>query len=421
MKHPEAFYGLVVRLGLATLVATAPLAAATAPPAEAPTSAAGKGYSAAGFLYAQAILINGKTYEGRLRFDDEEAFWGDHFNSSKERQAFLRDAPNQGNRREPVKVLGIPLFNNNESWDRQFVVRFGDLERIEVSGGGNASVFLKGGVELEIEGGSNDLGGDIVVWDNKEGETRIDWRKLRTLRFLPTPPNLEVKERRFYGRLKTTTGLLEGSIQWDQEECLSTDVLSGETKGKERDVLVGEIKAIERDGNRSRFFFRDGHEEVLGGTNDVDGSNRGIWVEDERFGRILVDWDAFVRLDVVDLPHSGPAYGDYAPTQKLEGKVHLRGGKVHEGQIIYDLDEAYGWEMLDGDDGDLEYSIPFQLIATIRPKGADGSEITLKNGQKLLLEDSQDVDDNNAGLLVGPEVGKRIFLEWKDVELIEFR
>lgn len=423
MKDPD--FGKMLSLPCLVVVVSLvwsplPVNAATVPRVEAPPAKA-EGYSAAGFLYAQAILTNGKTYEGRLRFDDEEAFWGDYFNSNKEYQRFLRDAPNQGNERHPVKVLGIPLFNHNETWGRQFVVRFGDLERIEVSGGGSASVFLKGGMELEIDGGSNDLRGEIVVWDKTEGETRIDWRKLRTLRFLPTPPGLEVKERRFYGRLKTTTGLFEGYIQWDQEECLSTDVLSGESKGKDRDVQVGELKAIERDGNRSRFFFRDGHEEVLGGTNDVDDSNRGIWVEDARFGRVLVDWDAFVRLDVVDLPHSGPAYGDYAPTRTLEGKVHLRGGKVHEGQIIYDLDEAFGWEMLDGDDGDLAYSIPFEKIATIRPNGEDGSEITLKNGQKLLLEDSQDVDETNAGLLVGPEVGKRIFLEWKDVELIELR
>ena len=418
MKTFRAGFGLVCCASLALALTLASDAAAAAPVVEAPAAARAQSGAAAGFLYAQAVLLNGKTYEGRLRFDDEEAFWGDYFNSSKEPPAYLRDAPNRGGVHRVEKVLGIPLFDHTEEWGRQFVVRFGDLEKIEVSGGGRASVFLKGGMELEIRGGSNDLGGEIVIWDKAEGETRIDWRKLRTLRFLPTPPSLTAAEKRFYGKLKTTTGELTGFIQWDQEECLSTDVLSGNVRGKDRDVQLGELKAIERQGDDSRFLFRDGHEEVLGGTNDVDDSNRGIWVDDARFGRVLVNWDAFVRLDIEDPPTSGPAYTDYGPTRPLEGKVKLKDGKVHQGQIIYDLDEAYGWEMLDGQDGELEYSIPFGMVAKIKP-AADTAEVTLKNGQKLHLGNTHDVDDGNAGLLVGNEIGKRVYLAWKDVDSIE--
>lgn len=406
--------------GLVLLLSSASVSFAAAPLVEAPAMAPGKSGAAAGFLYAQATLMNGVTYEGRIRFDDEEAFWGDYFNSTKEPPAYLRDAPNQGTSRYPVKVFGIPLFNHNEYWNRQFVIRFGDLDRIEVSGGGRASVFVKGGEELEIRGGSNDLGGEIVIWDAKAGETRVDWRKLRTLRFLPSPPSLAVAEKRFYGKLTAVGGVFTGYIQWDQEECLSTDVLSGESDGKDRDVKVSELKAIERRGDRSRFVFRDGHEEILGGTNDVDDSNRGIWVEDPRIGRVLVNWDAFVRLDIEDPPTAGPAYGDYAPTRRLTGKVTMRDGQEHAGQIIYDLDESYGWEMLDGHDGELEYSIPFGLVAAVRP-GEDFAEVLLKNGEKLRLDDTQDVDDDNAGLLVGSEAGKRTYLAWKDVAAIELQ
>lgn len=393
-------------------------ATAAAPLVEA-SPANGKGKNA-GFLYAQVTLMNSKVYEGRVRFDDEEASWGDYFNSTKEPPAFLRDAPNQGGERYPVKVFGIPLFNHNESWGRQFVVRFGDIDRIEVSGGGRAAVYLKGGLELEIRGGSNDLSGEIVVWDEKEGETRIDWRKLRTLQFKASPPNLAVAEKRFYGKLETTTGVLQGFIQWDQEECLSTDVLSGDSNGKDRDVEIGELKAIEKKGGGSRFVFRDGHEEILTGTNDVDGDNRGIWVDDPRYGRVMVNWKAFVRLDVLDPPNAGPGYGEFAPTKALVGKVTMKDGKVHEGQVIYDLDETYGWEMLNGDAGELEYSIPFEMVASVRP-GADFSDVVLKNGEKLRLDGSQDVGEINAGLLVGNETGKRVYVPWKDVESVELQ
>lgn len=404
--------------GLVLLFASATSAFAAAPLVEAPVPPAGKPGAAAGFLYGQATLMNGVVYEGRIRFDDEESFWGDHFNSTKEPPAYLRDAPHKGGTRYPVKVFGIPLFNHDESWGRQFVARFGDIDRIEVSGGGRAAVMMKGGAEVEIRGGSNDLGGEIVVWDAKAGETRIDWRKLRTLRFLPAPPTLAVAAKRFYGKMTTDRGVFTGYIQWDQEECLSTDVLSGEAGGKDRDVQIGELKAIERRGSKSRFVFRDGHEEILGGTNDVDDSNRGIWVEDPRIGRVMVQWEAFVRLDIEDPPTSGPAYGDYGIASALAGKVTLRDGKVHQGRIIFDLDESYGWEMLDGHDGRLEYSIPFAMVASVEP-GDDFADVVLKNGQKLRLGDTQDVGETNAGILIGSEIGKRTYLAWKDVAAIE--
>ncbi len=50
---------------------------------------------------------------------------------------------------------------------------------------------------------------------------------------------------------------------------------------------------------------------VLSSTNDVDDDNRGIYVEDPRFGRVLVRWDTFERVDFSAPGSSGPSYEQY--------------------------------------------------------------------------------------------------------------
>ncbi len=112
---------------------------------------------------------------------------------------------------------------------------------------------------------------------------------------------------------------------------------------------------------------------MLDGTNDVNDDNRGIYVEDARYGRVLVPWDAFERLDFSEPGPSGPAYDDFRPGEPLRGKVTDVDGQTYRGRIVYDVDERETWELLNGDWRDVEYSIPFSLIASIVPRGGDSS------------------------------------------------
>ena len=49
-------------------------------------------------------------------------------------------------------------------------------------------------------------------------------------------------------------------------------------------------------------MLKDGRRLLLDGSNDVNSSNRGIYVEDERFGRVRVKWDAFDSVASDRLP-----------------------------------------------------------------------------------------------------------------------
>jgi hypothetical protein len=161
---------------------------------------------------------------------------------------------------------------------------------------------------------------------------------------------------------------------------------------------------------------------ALTGTNDVDDDNRGVYVDDARYGRVLVPWNAFRRLDFAAPGGRGPAFGAFAPGRPLNGRVLAADGRTYAGRIVFDADESETWELLNGTSKGVEYSIPFALVAAIAPAGRDASRVRLKSGEELLLEDSTDVDHTNAGMLIYEGTGKAPrYVPWEDVKRIELR
>jgi hypothetical protein len=280
---------------------------------------------------------------------------------------------------------------------------------------------MKSGRRVEIDGGSNDVGGQILVWDGKRSPTELRWSDIERIRFRPAPADLAVDVRRLYGVVRTDEGDFRGFIQWDQDECLSTDELDGETGDGEMSIPMGDIRTIERRGGRaSRVTLRNGREHTLDGTNDVNSSNRGIYVEDERFGRVLVSWDTFERADFADPPGSGPAYGAFEAGGPLRGTVTTRAGRKHTGRLIYDMDEEETWETLDGERRGIDYSIPLGMVASVTPRDGGASRVELRNGEVLELEGTTDTGENHAGVLVLAQGRRPVYVVWEDVRRIDF-
>lgn len=377
-----------------------------------------------GFIYGRLTTHDGKTYEGRLRWDDEEAFWGDFFNSSKEENPWVDEAPRFGRdrQRHKLELFGIELGSfSGEHDSRQFVSRFGDIAKIEPRGGDEVTVTLKDGTTFELEGGSNDVESKIMVWDASLGEVGVDWRRIRSIVFLPTPASISSAEPRLYGKVTTRDGDFNGYVQWDQEECVGSDELDGEDeRGDDLSLRMETIRSIEkRSGDSSAVTLKDGRRVVLSDTNDVDSSNRGIYVDDPRYGRVLVEWRAFQRVDFGN-GGSGPRYTDYRNGAKLTGMVTTTDGRKLVGRLVYDLDESETTEMLDGERRDVSYSIPFALVAAVVPR-SDSARVILRSGEELQLEDSTDVSDDNAGMLVfEPNRPKPTYVPWDEVERVDF-
>lgn len=392
------------------------------------TAAPERNADARGFIYGRITTRSGSVYEGRLRWNNkEEAFWGDFFNAAKEDSLYRRYVPRrERQRRESIEVFGIPIGLRWDERDesRQLAARFGDLRRIEVERGDDATIIFKSGTRYEVDGGSNDIDGDteITVWDRAASEIQVRWKEIQSIDFLPTPAGLTVSDFRLRGTVHTEDGSFRGYIQWDQDECLSSDELDGETRDGDVSLRMGEIRSIERQTrNSSKVVLRDGRTFVLEGTNDVDASNRGIYVQDGRYGRVLVSWDAFRRVDFDPPGDSGPAYTDFRPGRPLFGKVTTREGAAHRGRLVYDVDETETMELLDGQRHDVEYSIPFARIAFLLPERGNSSRVVYKDGRELKLEDTVDVGEDNAGVLVfdrGQDDPR--YIPWEDIRRIDF-
>ena len=390
------------------------------------TDVAAAEVSVEGYLYGTVETKDGATHTGVLRWDDEEAFWDDIFHSSKKELPFedyAEDADGDDGatwwERMAVTIAG-DLDLDHQS--RVVAVRFGDLRQVRVTGRNDAVLTLRDGTEIEVGGYANDVTATVTVIDDKPGRVEIPWKRIDVVTFSETPADVDPGSFRLHGTVATTEGDFVGFLQWDNQECLSTDRLDGDTEDDDVSLEMGDIRSIEkRDRRSSIVVLKDGSELVLSGTNDVNHDIRGIHIEDARFGRVEVGWREFNKIVFDDPGSSGAGYGEYPAPVRLSGTVTLGNGDWRKGRLIYDLDEEWSWEMLDGSSDATDYTVPFAMVASIEPKDRGRCLVRLRNGQQLELEDSHDVGRDNAGLVVVPRgSGKPAHVAWSEIATIEF-
>jgi len=210
----------------------------------------------------------------------------------------------------------------------------------------------------------------VRVWDGRRGVVDLDSLRIRAIELLPTPP-LGAMPSRLHGTVRTRQGDFTGFVQWDREECVGLDELDGHTAdGKRSRLRFDTLRSIARRSRDSSLVtLLDGREIMLSGTADVGRDNRGIYVDDPRYGRVLIFWDAFERVDFSP-GGSGPAYDDFPPGRPLTGSVTTRNGRRLAGRLVYDLDESETTDTLDAPSQGVDYNLPFGLIASICPPAA---------------------------------------------------
>jgi hypothetical protein len=408
----SALTGRSVGLGCLVLAASAVTGSVLAAP------------EATGFLHGTVETKTGNRYTGLVRWDNEETFWDDLFNATKTDHELLERygrAPKE--ERSAIRIFGITIGYRSHTTKvgRAFIARFGDIAEIRPSGSDEVDVTMRSGTVYHLEGGSNDVGAAIVVSDTALGQAELEWANVRSVRFSAAPPGTVPAAQRLQGRVITGEGTYDGYIQWDLEECLGTDRLDGETEDGDLSIEMRQIRAIEKHDRRGSWVeLRDGRRLLLRDTNDVDSSLRGIFVEDARYGRVHVPWEAWTRAEFAESDRSGLGFDSYVNAKTLRGSVTDASGRVLEGPLVYDLDEAESWELLNGDRRGVEYSIPFSRIRTIERQGTRGSRVVLANGEILELEEGQDVSADGDGVLVRTASGE-IHVPWSDMRRVELR
>ncbi|MDJ0655180.1 MAG: hypothetical protein QNJ40_13545 [Xanthomonadales bacterium] len=379
-----------------------------------------------GFLYGTVTLTDGTTHQGRLRFGEaEEAFWGHYFNSRKTGNAWAELVPQeQLVEKRPVHILGLKLGERSMNLARPLMVRFGDIATIEANGR-DLTVTLKNNLVFNLDRfEADDFADGLQLWDGHE-QHRFDEWKIRSIEFRPTPVLAEAPDR-LHGTVFTAEGAFTGYIQWNREACLATDTLDGHANKSKTSLRFDTIQSIEkRFGESSQVTRNDGSTVVLSGTREAGENNRGIYVDDPRFGRVLVSWGAFQRLDLNPAPHSGPGYGDFPVAQELSGSVTLTDGRRLNGRLVFDLDEHLSVETLDAPSRGIHYTIPFGMIESIQQGGGDAGRdyvgVTLHSGESLNLERRDDLGPGNAGMLVlGRNDESPSYVSWSDIRQVSF-
>ncbi len=393
-----------------------------------------------GFLYGRVTTDDGAAYLGRLRLGrDEEAFWGDYFNGSKGDNPWATHAPAErlAQKRGPITIFGfeIPLGERQIDLGRPFMARFGDITRIEARGR-HVRVTLKSGTVFDLNRmAASDFDDGVRVWDDRRGVVDLaSWAggmpppsrvRIRAIELLPTA-RLGAVPARLHGTVHTRQGDFSGFVQWDRQDCVGLDELDGRTGNGALSLRFDTIRSIaRRSGDSSLVTLLDGREIALSGTREVGHGNRGIYVDDPRYGRVLVSWGAFERIDF-SAGGSGPAYNDFARGRPLTGSVTTRGGRRLTGRLVYDLDETETTETLDAPSQGVDYTIPFGLVASIMPvgqeeRGARRAKVTLHDGEELQLDRAGDLGEGNAGMLIFIDGRERPeYVQWTDIEQVDF-
>jgi hypothetical protein len=394
-----------------------------------------------GFIYGKIFTEDGKTYEGPIRWGKEEVYWVDMFNAAKERNENLKYL--SASQRNDLDDRQFYSWNhwtdgfgrwvsNRTSWSsdgdndytHQFACQFGEIKSIRPTGKKYLEVEMQSGVVYELTGeGYNDVGLDIKITDKEIGEVEVYWNRIEKIEFTNTPSKISTKfGEPLFGTVQAYGEKFTGFIQWDKDERLSTDKLDGDSEDGDVAIEFSKIKEIERRGGRSEVTLKSGRKLLLDGSNDVSDGHRGVIVMNKEFASITIPWDEFENIVFEEKSQQPIAtYSDFKTQKELNATVKTVGGKSYKGKLVYDLDETHDHELLQGKEGEFEYAIPFRSIKRITPKGGHRCMIELKNGKVISLDEGQDVNEKNQGILVfASGSDEPEYIVWEEVGEIEF-
>lgn len=385
-----------------------------------------------GRIYGKIITTDGDEYRGLIRWDKNEANWGDILNGTKELPEDNQDKASSSRRSmrtTRIELFGIKIGENTSdmSWSGSASsgITFGHIRTLEVEGDDEVMLILKSGLRVKLSEGSTDIGSDIreiIIEDEKEGETELAWDDIERVDLEAARTDAESTfGDRLYGTVTTRRGdEFTGWLCWDVDEVFAGDVLEGEQKDRERKIKFDRIGVIERySSSAASVTLKSGEELVLRGSNDVDESNRGILVTDPGFGQVQVSWDDFDKVEFKTASKS-QRYDDFDGGHPLVGTVTTEEGDTYTGRIRWDNDEEVSWEMLNGEYHDAQFDIELGKIRQIEKQSFRSSKVTLLDGRTFVLRGSNDVDEDNRGVYITDDKGHETEVTWEEFAKVEF-
>ena len=383
-----------------------------------------------GRLYGRVSTEQDEIFQGTIRWDDHETFWDDILDATKEIDG-SSDGQERRQRKE-IEIFGLTISwtetRDGDDGDRRFGIRLGRLRSIQRRSRRSAVLTLKNGTRMRVSGSGTDIGSanrGIVIHDRDVGLVTVDWSDLEKVEFASgtVEPEAGREEWRLFGTVTIWDGTsFRGFIRWDDDECLSTDILDGESRGEDLEIPFAKVKAIERASSSSaRVELASGQTIRLRGTNDVDDGNRGIVIKVPQLGQVTVEWEDFERAEF-ERPPPGVLldYDDFDAGGPLYGTVWNDDGDSWQGRVRWDDDETMTYEFLDGEMDDVDVRIEFADIRSITRRSSRSAVVELTSGETVTLKGTCDVNDENRGIFVESEDDRLIRLDWYDFDRVVF-
>ncbi|MBT8395350.1 MAG: hypothetical protein HKO65_01335 [Gemmatimonadetes bacterium] len=413
-------------------------------------------------IWGRVTTVTGEVHRGFIRWDRNEGGWADLLDGNKDFTPFLfqdwwdlvHPEDRQGDRVIELNGYRITWDDDEPEFpeSHESGIRFGHIKTLTVAGDDQATLELRSGRFLDLNGGSTDIGDDLreVLVARADGSrVELEWGDIRDIALETPPSSARPEGRRLHGTVVLDEDTrFTGYIAWDMEKILTSDTLQGFTSdGSRRDLLFGRITELRPSGRGSELTLADGATIELFESDDVDEGNDGIQVSDPGMGLVLLEWDELerVRFHPPEVPISP---GSFDTARRLRGTVTTTDSTELTGWIRWDGDEEYSWELLDGQDGDLIFDIEFGLVASIdrfvgvttsvevgatgvnvQTAPTEGATVTLRDGRAFELDGSNDVDDGNSGIFLvldssgqSPDDAEAewVLVKWEDFRSVEF-
>ena len=375
-------------------------------------------------IWGRLYTTSGDVHEGFIRWDRNEGSWVDILDGSKEIPAenYMAWLEAKGADGPPLRFIDLQGFRI--SWreaDPDFPstaasgIRFGHLRSLRVVEDDRVELTLRSGEVVELDDRSRNLGRSnrgIVVDVPRRSEVDLRWRDLDRIDFSAAPPGVRARAHRLYGTVEDVQGnRYTGYVSWDLDEIMESDVLDGEEMegGRNREIRFGEIASIARiegatrRAGGARVVLVDGDVLDLTGDRDVDRRNRGIQISDPGLGLVEVEWEEFriLRFHEAD---GVVGYDAFDGGHPLVGTLVTQSGEEIDGLIRWDADEGGSWEFLNGRADGVIFTVEFGQVSRITRGEVFGATVTLLDGRTFDLDESNDVNWDNKGILITPEV-----------------
>ena len=314
-------------------------------------------------IYGEVTTVMNRKIRGYITWG-KNLYWTDIFSAGKIGNPYMRYRNIMGDN------VRFSDGRRDTPPNHEFSCRFGNIRSIRVIGDKRIELGVKGGNVIEIERGRSLAIGSWIAVEPRNGKTEnVVWEHICEIVFSATPDTInEPKDRPIVGIVETPYGMYKGLVQWDLDENSQESLLDGRTETTWVSVAFKNIESIKSLGNSSLVTLHSGRELCMWGENDVNATNRGIAINMPSIGQVIVGWHDFKSFRTIPLDQLNlPVYDDFGAPERLFGRVETRDGRSLEGILVYDLDEAMDFELLDGQNGNISYRIPFKYVREIEP------------------------------------------------------